>query len=192
MRPARPWTWLRQEKPGATRAPPGRPCRGDQDAVGQGHAHVVVAVLVAERAGHAAAARVELLDLEARARAAGPRACPPCRPGPSAGNGRAAGRGLPLGSSGSSGTRPGRRRTRRPAARPRRPRRRRGRAGSRGTRRRASAGSSARSRRSGCPACAAGSSFADIRRGPGRGPAARGPSRSPAGRSRPGPASSTR
>ena len=38
---------------------------GKQHPVGQGDADVVVAVLIAERAGHAAAARIELGDLQA-------------------------------------------------------------------------------------------------------------------------------
>src|SRR6516165_10204400 len=42
------------------------PRGGDQDAMGQGLAHLEVALLVAERAGHPAAPRVELADLEAR------------------------------------------------------------------------------------------------------------------------------
>ena len=146
----------------ARRDQPGRRVglgRRDQDAVGQGLAHLVMAVLVAERPGHAATARVELLDLEARHPAQGGERARRARAPPSAGNGRARARGRAGARAAARALERGRPRTRRPDSRPPRPRRRRAPGGSRDTRRRASPGSSARSRRSGFPPRANGASF---------------------------------
>ena len=183
VKPASPWTWLRQEKPGATRVASGVGGDGGEDhAVRQGRAHVVMPEFVAERAGHPAAARVELADLQPldppqgrhRAGRADERlllAMPVQEDAARPGSGRAA-----------RARAPGRRRTTRRASPPRRRGRRRGRGGSRGIRRRASAGSSARCRGS---ASRAGRGRRAGRRSPSPVScrAAGAPSRSPAGRS---------
>ena len=146
-----------------------------------------MAELVAERAGHPAAARVELLDLQARRSAAGPRPSRPCPPAPSAGSGRGAGRGPSRGLSGRSGTR-SRSATKASTS-----------VAAEATRsasgpRRKSRYSSTRVSRQlgsqptiGVPCAGVADQPARRSRGPGRGRASAAPSRSPAGRSRAGP-----